>query len=380
MGLFGISFGSSKSKSQSNSQSSAYNAGENFSNSGSQQGSSANSFGIDRSQSQQDVYGAQAPYLQDIYANAAGLYNNYGMPDRQTADLNPMLQDAIAQRYGFGQGVGNDIFTTQLASSLDNLGGYRTAGMTADRMAGGNVYRAPVDRGIDLRTASMAAYNPFLDGQIDAASRDIVRNLGENVMTGNASMAAGTGNSGSSRRAVMDAIAQRSAGDRIADISSNLRGNAYNTGLGIAAQQGLANQQARLATNNTNAGLMQSGSDLAYRIGQAGTAGLGQAYTTGAANLDQTQAAGDYLRQYQQQVLDTVFQNRMNPYTGLQMYQSFIGAPTVLSSSNSLGLNRSNSNSFGNSFANSYGYDLGGSNSNSSATSTASSFNAGFGK
>lgn len=373
----GFNFSSSKANNVSSSATAGYDLQENISQSGSQQGSNAASNGINISQSGQNIYGAQEPYLQNLYANAGNLYNNYGMPDRQVADINPVLAQGLGQQYGFSQGTGNDIFRQQLAQSLANTAGFNTAGNTAAMMASGNVYGTPMNRGIDVGTAAMAAYNPFIDGQIDAASRDVMRNLGENQLTGNAAMAAGTGNSGSSRRAVMDAIAMRGAGDRVADISSNLRGQAYNTGLGIAAQQGLANQSAMLGTNSLNAGLMGQGANLAFNIGQAGQAGMGQAYQTGVNNAQLAQDVGGQLRQYQQQLFDTQYSNAMNPYNSLQMYKSLIGDPTVLSSSNSIGLDNSTSNSFGNSFNNSYSYGMGANMGSNSATGNSKSFGAG---
>jgi len=195
-------------------------------------------------------------------------------------------------------------------------------------------------------------------------------------------MAAGTGNSGSSRRAVMDAIATRGAADRVADIGSTMRGQAYSQGLGLANQTALANQSARMGTNALNANLMGQGAQLNYNIGQAGSTGLRDAYGTGANNAGMVNDTGAMLRQYQQQLLDTNYSNQMNPYNSLQMYKSFIGDPTVLSSGTSFGLDRSNSNSFGNSFNNSYSYDQSAGQSFNSATGNSKSFNAsvGFGK
>jgi hypothetical protein len=373
MAFFGIGGSKSSSNNVSSGVSGQYALGENISQSGSQQGSTAGSTGINISQSGQNIYGGQEPYLQALYAGAAQLAGQ-SLPDRQVAGINPVLAEGYGQQVGFASGTGNDIFQQQLMSSLGNLGGYGSAGNTANMMSSGNVYGTPMNRGIDMQTAAQASYNPYLDGQIDAASRDVVRNLGENQLTGNAAMAAGTGNSGSSRRAVMDAIAMRGAGDRVADISSNLRGQAYNTGLGIAAQQGLANQSAALGTNSLNANLMGQGANLNFNLGQQGQQGLGQAYQTGANNAGMTTDVGNQLRQYQQQLLDTSFQNQMNPYTGLQMYQSLIGAPTVLSSANSIGLDRSNSSSFGNSFNNAYSYDQSAGQSSNSATGNSKAF------
>lgn len=375
---FGLNFGKSNSTSLQSSADAQFQLGENVSTSGSQQGSTADSYGYNTSTAGQNIYGGQQPYLDAQYAAAANLYNNYGMPDKQVAGINPYLAQGIDQAYGFSQGGGNDIYTAQLLSSLANAGQYGAASNTADRMSSGNVYRAPTTNGLNYATLAASVNNPWLQGQIDAASQDVTRNLYENQLTGNAAAAAQSGNSGSSRRAVMDAIAQRGAADRVANIGATMRGNAYNTGLGLANQTALANQQAGISTNALNAGLMGQGANLNYQLGQQGQQGLTQAYTTGANNAQMAQSSGDYLRQYQQQLLDTAYSNQMNPYQGLQMYQSFIGAPTVLSNSNSLGLQGSTSNSFGNSYANSYGYNMGAGQSNSTGTSKSSSMNFGL--
>lgn len=374
MGLLGLNFGKSNSSNVSSNAAAGYDLQENISQSGSEQGSSANSLGFNVSQSGQSIYGGQAPYINDIYAQAANLYGNYGMPDKQVAGINP----AMMANAGFATGGGNDIYTQQLVSSLNNMGGYGAAANTADRMSSGSVYGAPMTNGMNYGTLAASVNNPFLDGQIDAASRDVVRNLNENQLTGNAAMAAGTGNSGSSRRAVMDAIAMRGAADRVADIGATMRGNAYTTGLDLSNRTALANQNAMMGTNALNAGLMGQGAQLNYNLGQAGSAGLRDAYGTGANNAGMVTDTGGMLRQYQQQLLDTAYSNTMNPYNSLQMYKSFIGDPTVLSSSNSFGLDQSSSNSFGNSFNNSYSYGMGANTSAGSATGSASSFNAGL--
>jgi hypothetical protein len=376
MAAFG--FSSSKSNNVSSGATAGYDLGENISQSTSQQGSNAVSSGFNASQSQQNVYGAQDPYIRDIYAQASNLYNNGSLPNQEVAGIDPRMY----ANSGFATGGGSDIYQQQLRQSLANTQGFGNASNTANMMSSGNVYSAPTNRGIDMQTAAQASYNPYLNGQIDAASRDVTRNLYENDLTGNAGLAAGTGNSGSSRRAVMDAIAMRGAGDRVADISSNLRGQAYNTGLGIAAQQGLANQTAQLNTNTVNANLMGQGANLNYNIGQAGQVGMRDAYNTGANNANMVTDTGAMVRQYQQQLLDANYNNAMNPYNSLDMYKSFIGDPTVLSNSNSIGLDNSRSSSFGNSTNNSYSYNMGANMGSNSATGSSRSFgaNADFGK
>lgn len=380
--LSGLGFNRSKGRNVSSGASAGFDLQESIAQSGSRQGSESTGLGFNMSQSGQDIYGAQAPFLNDIYGQAANLFYNYAMPDRQVADINPMLAAGLGQQFGFSQGAGQDIYTAQLMSALNNMGGYGTAAGAAGRMAGGNVYGAPMTSGLDMATLGAAVNNPFLDGQIDAASRDVVRNLQENQLTGNAAMAAGTGNSGSSRRAVMDAIAQRGAADRVADIGSTMRGQAFSQGLGLANQTALANQQAMLGTNTLNANLMGQGANLGFQLGQAGQQGLGQAYGTGVNNVQLAQDSGNFMRQYQQQLLDTMYGNQMNPFNSLQMYRSFIGDPTVLSRASSIGLDQSGSRSFGDSFSNNYSYGTGANTSAQSATGSSSSmgFNVGFGK
>lgn len=374
--LSSLGFGKSKSSNVSSGAAAGFDLQESINQSGSRQGSQADSYGLNFSNAGTDVFGAQMPFLNDIYGQAANLFHNYGMPDRQVADINNALAQGLGSQFGFASGTGNDIFMQQLLSSMGNLGGFGTAGNTANRMAGGNVFGTPMTNGLNMNTLGASVNNPYLDGQIDAASRDVVRNLNENELTGNAAMAVGTGNSGSSRRAVMDAVAQRGAADRVADISSNMRGNAYSQGLGLANQTALANQNAMLGTNALNAGLMGQGANLGLQLGQAGQQGLQQAYGTGANNAQMQTDVGNFLRQYQQQLLDSQFQNQMNPFNSLEMYRSMIGDPTILSNSNSIGLQGSNSNSFGDSFGNSYSYGMGANTSAQSATGRSSSFNA----
>lgn len=380
--MVSLGFGSSKSRNVSSGATAGYDLQESINQSGSQQGSQADSFGLNVSQSGQGIYGGQQPYLDALYANAANLYGGYGMPDRQVADINPMLAEGLGAQYGFATGAGNDIFTQQLMASMANTGGFGGAAGAANRMSSGNAYNAPMTNGLNMATLGASVNNPYLDSQIDAASRDVTRNLYENQLTGNAAMAAGTGNSGSSRRAVMDAIATRGAADRVGDIASAMRGNAYSQGLGLANNTALANQNAMMGTNQLNANLMGQGANLNFNLGQAGMSGLQNAFATGNANAAAQRDVGGYLRQYQQQLMDSQFQNQMNPYNSLEMYKSFIGAPTVLSNSNSLGLQGSNSNSFGNSFSDSYNYGMGANMGANSGTGSSSSFNAnvGFGK
>ena len=73
MALLGIGGGKSSSNNVSSGATAGYDIQENISQSGSQQGSSANSTGINISQSGQNIYGGQQPYIDNIYGQAANL-------------------------------------------------------------------------------------------------------------------------------------------------------------------------------------------------------------------------------------------------------------------------------------------------------------------
>ena len=107
--------------------------------------------------------------------------------------------------------------------------------------------------GPDMDMVNRISNNPYIDGMIDATSRDVTRNLYEDQMPGIAASAAGLGQAASSRRGAAEAIATRGAADRIADVGSNLRYDAYNRGLGIASD--VASENARLAFQNRGQGL-----------------------------------------------------------------------------------------------------------------------------
>tara|TARA_R100001443_G_scaffold108702_1_gene119490 strand:+ start:6431 stop:7828 length:1398 start_codon:yes stop_codon:yes gene_type:complete len=141
---------------------------------------------------------------------------------------------------------------------------------------------AAVNQGFNQNNLSNYINNDVLQGQIDAASRDVVRNLNENELLANRSTRAGSGGSGNSRGAIMDAIATGRAKDRISDISTAIRAPAYMQGVGIEA--GRANQNAAFqqAANQANAGFNQQANQ--FNAGAQNRL-LGQGFGIGASQL-----------------------------------------------------------------------------------------------
>lgn len=354
----GFSFSSSKSKNQSSSNANTY---------------------VDRS---------QQPYLNDIRGQAQALNNQGGMPVEGVAGLNETQLNAMGMANQSGQmqaGAGANLMgqgsgLTQGSGAALNFatgamggtaqGGINTAMGAGNNYAGGAVnVNAANNSGVNMGNVGGMINNNVLSGQIDAASRDVMRNLQENQLTGIASQAAGTGNSGSSRAGVMAGIAARGAGDRIGDISAQMRGQAYNTALNIGANQASQNagfqQQANMSNQNaynsarqfgtgvganafnTNLQNQQFGAGMAQNLGAQGVSNMQAGQNMMNTGIGMAQGAGDQQRAYDQQLLQQQYQQGMAPYNSLNFYNSVVGAPNNLSTATSQSSGKSKSGGFG---------------------------------
>lgn len=202
-----------------------------------------------------DAFKAQSgtPFYQgDLYAGMS----------QQGKDNLGAIQDYSTgqgqQTAGALTGLGNQLMG-QAGSAIDTLGQVR-AGYSQD----------PTQA--NLATAGAYAANPYLDGQIDAASRDVNRNLRENALPGLDAAAQSSGNMNSSRAGVAEGIARRGAADAIADISANFRGNAWSQGLGMAESSRLANLNGLAGTSAAYGNMAGQGAS-ALQAGQASAYG-----------------------------------------------------------------------------------------------------------
>ncbi|WP_375292308.1 hypothetical protein [Sphingomonas melonis] len=208
-----------------------------------------------------------------------------GMSDSAKASLESL------KGYAAGQGLSAAGSLTKLGSGMAGYGD--KAGATLDQ------YLATASEDptkANMAAASEYAANPYVDGMIDANSRDVVRNLNESTLPTLNRTASATGNINSSRAGVAEGIARRGAEDRVADISASIRGDAYNRGLSLASQDRTQKLNAMGTAAQGYQGLAQTG------IGalQAGTGAAYDAYKqiAGADALDQAdrqgQADADY--------------------------------------------------------------------------------------
>lgn len=208
----------------------------------------------------------------------------------RVASLNPFQTGAANTLGSFSGNFGNVGSTALTNTGLKTLGGLDQYGANASNLF--NQFSGDPTKQI-LGTAASYADNPYVSGMIDAATRDVNRNLFEQQLPGINRSAVGAGGLNSSRAGVESAIATRGAADRMTDLASNIRGNLFNTGLTQGQNQYNQNLQNLL---NTNAQLYTSG------MGGVSTLGAGQDYATNAFN--QGNLAGGLFRSQDQAELD----------------------------------------------------------------------------
>jgi len=223
---------------------------------------------------------AQQPFLQYGFdqtkqATQNALANPVFQGNR-VAGLTPEQQGLIQQGTQFGAGQ---------FGQAQNLQQYGMGALGATSGFGQNaadIYNQYA--GVDptqqiINQAGQYANNPYTQGIIDSASQDVTRNLYENQLPSLAMGATGTGNINSTRAGAQQAIAERGAADRLANISNTIRGQFFQSGLGQAQNQYNQNLQNQLSANQG----VQSG----FGAGLS-SVGAGQQLGTGGFNLGQT--------------------------------------------------------------------------------------------
>jgi hypothetical protein len=238
------------------------------------------------STSTSEPWKAQQPYLkyglQDTayqYAKARG--TPYFGGDLY-ANLDPRSLAGIEGMYGYAGGAGADAASRISGLAPGLLTGANGLTSSASRLLGFN----PEDpTGANIEAARRYADNPAMSGIIDAASRDVVRNLNEEALPALNRSASSGGNINSNKTAITEGILRRGAADRVADISAGLRGDAYAQGLGLAEQARTANQSDWLNS------LVQGGS-LADRGLARGLDATTQGRTLAGLNFDDMIRAG----------------------------------------------------------------------------------------
>ena len=260
----------------------------------------------------------QKPYLTGLFDAAQGAFNSQtgtpyyqgstyaGMSDQGKAALDAM------RSYASGTGLGT---ANTLSSIGTNLAGYAgKSGQTLDQ------YLAMANEdptAANMSAASRYADNPYLQSQIDAVGADVRRNLTENVLPGVDRAASAGGNINSSRAGIASGIAMRGAQDQMAQTAAQMRGEAWDKGLGYARDD----RAQRLNAYGTAA-------DAYGNLGSTGMRAMSDGVNAGYGAFDEMNNAEQLGQKDNQGYLDQDFQkwqgNDTRQWDLLNRYNSIV--------------------------------------------------------
>jgi hypothetical protein len=210
-----------------------------------------------------DPWSGQQPYLKDAMSQAQALYN------QTKATNSPGYQGDFK-----AQATPQQISTFQNALGWNNTTGQgavnNTIGAGNQQLQQGQAGLGEAQQGLTnfnnkdwtqqhIQDAGQYANNPFMQSMIDAASSDAKRTFSEQTMRGIDQNAAATGNMNSTRAGVSAGIAQRGLADEVGNLSANMRGNAWNTGLQMSQADQGSLLQGLLGKANVSQGQVSTG-------------------------------------------------------------------------------------------------------------------------
>lgn len=192
-------------------------------------------------------WSAQADKLKFGFDEAKKLYQQGApgyFPGNTIAGFTQGQQNALNQLGDFQYGSQQAINQTG-----QQLAGQTTAGLNAlNSVAGGAAPQAQM-----MSQQQLQGYAPMLNDMAGAATFAAQRNLQENIMPGIANAAAGSGNLGSSRRAVSEGIAQRGLAENYQNAYAQAQNNLFNQGNAMnLANANMQMQNNQLAANVGN--------------------------------------------------------------------------------------------------------------------------------
>lgn len=182
------------------------------------------------------------PHLETILSEMGNWYNS--AKDQgyisSTGDLSGIYGDYLNAMQGIQGSVSSGV-NNALGQAGSAMGGAQDI---YQQLASGQLQITPENIN---EIAGQFVDNDLLNSQIEAATRDDVRNFTENVMPNIDRNAATGGNVGSSRTGVAQGIAQRGTEERISDTAASMRGQAYGNALNQAMGLASGNVQQQLA-------------------------------------------------------------------------------------------------------------------------------------
>jgi len=260
-------------------------------------------------------FGAASGALSQAQANANG-----STPPGFVAQFTPGQLDAFQTMLKYGTG------NPQIAANSANAGGALTnagAGATTGGLYDLSQWRPSTSAASVLSDANTFANNPAISGMVDAATRDARRAVSEQALPQIARESAATGNINSSRRGIAEGILQRGLAEKAADISSNLRGSAFDRGLTTATDISQGNDASRLGALSSliSGGNQAVGTGVGANSGAVGQQGAlfdiaGKGIT--GSQIGSQAALDDALQRYQFGV--------NSPFAGLNNFWNIVGS------------------------------------------------------
>lgn len=260
-----------------------------------------------------EAFNLAKPFYQQGLGGISGLADRVGNDPayggQRVADLNP-FQTTAANTLG--------TFANNTAGYAQNFMNQGLGNLGSSGNVGGNyqdIYnRSSMDPTQSiLASANQYANNPYVDGLIDSSTRDVARQFSEQTMPGLNRAFAGSGNTNSTRAGVEAGIAQRGAGDRMADISSGIRSQFFGQGLSMGQNQYNQNLQNMMGANQGLMSAGQFGAGLLNNGQQYAQNNFGMGQLAGGMYQGQNQAQLDASKSYWNESL----QNPLSVYSAL---------------------------------------------------------------
>lgn len=231
----------------------------------------------------------QQQYLTQGFSQAQTALDNAlasnGQIGDYTADMNGMQTTAANNLYNFGTGTAQNVGGGMIQDGGNLSGSLGQYANNASNMFGANMG----DRAGAIRDQGFQmADNPYIQGQIDAVARDANQMLDLQSADVN-STASGTGNINSTRAGVLDSLNQNAAADRVASVSAQIRGNAFDQGMGLANEVDGRVSGERMYANNALGDVGRTGYDLMASGMNAQEGGLSTALNAGSVFQQQAQ-------------------------------------------------------------------------------------------
>lgn len=256
----------------------------------------------------------QQDYLKKGFETGSSALDNAlgqnGQIGNFTAGMNDMQTTAANGLYNTGTGTAQNIGGQMVQAGGDLAGALGQYAQNAQQMFG----TSTADRTGMIRDQGMQmADNPFIQGQIDAVARDANQMLSLQSADVN-STASGTGNINSTRAGVLDSLNQNAAADRVASVSSQIRGNAFDQGMGLANDVDGRVAMERMQANQALGDVGRTGYDL-----------MARGWDTQRSGYNDALGAGSVFQQQEQNEINGQRERSRSEMDLIQQYMGIVG-------------------------------------------------------